>query len=140
MMILDFSEAILVESMLLFSHWFLFSCRYHDEQISKLSHLSEKLDKFSDLAEKWDILTDMAEKMEKFVDSAEMVNTWTKLTETLEKVANLSENIQKLMPNNSDQSSDKHAVEGSEDNEEPGDEVDNEIEEVDGTEDCISHI
>ena len=48
-----------------------------------------------------------------------MVNTWSKLTKTLEKVANL--------PNNSDQSSDKHAVEDSEDSEEPGDEGDNEI-------------
>ena len=58
--------------------YFLFLCRNFDEQVAKLTHLSEKLDKFSDLAE---------------------------------KVANLSENVQKLLPNNSEQSSDEHAVE-----------------------------
>ena len=75
----------------------------------------------------------MAEKMENFFHSAEMVNTWTKMTETLDKVTTLSENVQKLLPNNCDRSTDKHAVEDGEDNEEPDDEVD-------GTEDCISLI
>ena len=113
-------------------------CRNLDEKVAKLTHLSERLDKFSDLAKKVDTCTDMAEKMGKFVDLADMVNTWTKLTETLDKVANLSENVQRLLPNDSNQSSDKHVVEDGEDNEEPGDEGDNEIEVY--RYDCISHI